>query len=69
MSLLTELAEVYGYDDTFDMLEDAVIDSVSPGICPRCHYTTDVEPDCEDGWCEECEANTVKSCLVIAGIM
>lgn len=40
-----------------------------PGICPHCGYTTDVEPDQDRGWCEECEAQTVKSALILAGIM
>lgn len=32
-------------------------------------YTTTVEPDCDSGWCENCETQTVKSALILAGII
>lgn len=64
------LAEYEGYDDVDSMLEAAVMDSVCPGICTSCcEYCTDVEPDSDSGYCEECDSNTVKSCLVLADII
>jgi len=71
MSKLEELAKSEGYDDTMDLLNDASTDSVCPGICVNkgCDYTCEVEPDQEAGWCEECETNTVKSALILAGII
>lgn len=38
-------------------------DSVNPGICMNegCSYSTEVEPDQTQGYCEECETQTVKS--------
>lgn len=36
---------------------------------PGCDYSTEVEPDSSDGWCEECNENFVVSCLVLAGII
>lgn len=68
---LQKLAEIEGYDDYQDLLEDNVIDSVCPGICtnPGCDYTTEVEPDCRDGWCESCETQTVQSAMVLAEII
>ena len=67
---LTELADIEGQDE-MAMLEQAVIDSVVPGICMNedCDYTTGVEPDSDSGWCEFCGTNTVKSCLMLANIM
>ncbi len=67
--LLEILADDYGYPDSMSMLEDAVIDSVVPAICPKCEYTTDMEPDQDEGYCELCENTTVKSCLILAGII
>lgn len=57
------LAEIEGYDDPIDMMQDSIMDSVCYGICmnPDCDYTTEVEPDSRTGWCECCETNTVKS--------
>lgn len=68
MGKLKDLAEANG-TTVDEMLEEAAYDSVAPGICtnPLCDYTSDVEPDQDCGWCENCGTNTVKSCLVLAG--
>ena len=70
ISKLGQLARIEGLS-VDDMLEAAVFDSVSPGICstPDCDYTTEVEPDSSEGWCEECQAGTVHSALILAGII
>ena len=34
-----------------------------------CDYTTEMEPDQEEGYCEACGGNTVVSALVLAGII
>lgn len=67
-SKLRKLTDIEGYEDTFDMLEAVTLDSVAPGICtnPNCDYSCNVEPDSENGYCEECETNTVTSCLILA---
>jgi hypothetical protein len=69
-SKLQTLAKSEGYYDPLDMLEDAVWDSVVPGICMNkdCDYTTGCEPDARENWCEVCQTNTVKSCLELAFI-
>lgn len=68
---LDKLAEIEGFDDIMDMLEQYSCDSIVPGICINedCEYTTEVEPDSRSGYCEECKTRTVKSCLVLAGII
>lgn len=68
---MRQLTESEGYDDVYDMLEAATFDSVVPAICMNegCDYTTGMEPDQDRGWCEVCETNTVKSCLILAGII
>ena len=70
-SKLTELADLEGYDDFMVMLQEYSIDSVVPGICcnPGCDFTAHYEPDSSTGWCEECQTNTVKSCLILAGVI
>jgi len=67
--LLVELANDYGFDDIEEFLENYMFDGVCPGICPLCKYSTEVEPDCNNGWCEECKANTVMSGMILAGII
>ena len=68
---LTRLAEDWGYDDPINMLEDFIFDGVMPAICmnPDCDYATEMEPDQDFGWCDECCDNTMKSAAVLAGII
>jgi hypothetical protein len=57
---------------TYDeLLQMSVVDSVLPGICmnPGCDYTTNVEPDSYQGYCECCQTQSVKSGGVLAGII
>ena len=65
---LKYLAEQEGMD-VMEMLEEAVMDGSCPGVCPTCGYTTFVEPDQDAGWCELCDAGTVRSCLILAGLI
>ena len=69
ISLLRQAADAYGYESIQDMYAAAVCDSVSPAICRECGYTTDMEPDQDRGWCDECEKNTVVSVLVLGGLI
>ena len=68
-SRLKKLADSEGHDTIQDFLEANVIDSVSPGICNNCDYTTEVEPDQREGYCEACGTQTVQSGLVLAGLI
>jgi len=70
MSKLEKLAEIEGTDD-FEMLVEASLDSVVPGICTNkdCDYTCSVEPDQDRGFCENCQTQTVKSCLILAELI
>ena len=71
MTKLTRLVAAEAYDSLDDLLAEAVFDSVCPGICMNadCTYTTDVEPDQDRGWCEACGTNSVKSALILAGLI
>lgn len=68
---LRKLADSEGFGSSEEMCEFAVCDSVSPGICTaeNCDYTAEVEPDCEDGFCEGCDGPTMQSALVLAGLI
>lgn len=70
MSKLKKLAKNWGLT-VDELLEQSTYDSVVPGICihKNCDYTTEVEPDCYDGYCECCGTNTVKSALALLGII
>jgi len=65
------LVELEGYDDDVESIADAVADSVCPAICMNdgCDYTVEMEPDQDRGWCESCDTNSMKSALVLAGII
>jgi len=68
---LTMLANIEGFEDSMQMLEEIMVDSVNPGICTNedCDYTTEVEPDQDKGYCEVCGTQTVKSALILANII
>lgn len=69
--LLQQLVEIEGFEDDLELLEAYSTDSVCPGICitPGCGYSNEVEPDQTEGWCEECQKGTVKSAMILAGII
>lgn len=68
---LVTLAETEGFGDTTDFLEAYALDSIVPAICmaPDCDHTADLEPDQRAGFCEACGRPSMKSGLVIAGMI
>lgn len=71
MSKLDELLEQYGFDDIADFAEEYMMDSIVPGICMNedCENTEEYEPDCRNGHCTLCDTATVKSGLILGGLM
>lgn len=69
--LIDMLLEAEGFESLDDLAESALTDSTCPGICTNdgCGYTTEVEPDNDQGYCENCGTQTVKSGLFLAGWM
>jgi hypothetical protein len=66
---LDDLMSDWGYDTIDQLMADAITDSVCPGICRTCGYSTEIEPDNSQGWCEECETPTVVSALRLMGVI
>lgn len=68
---LAELTEIEGYDDVMEMIQEHHIESVVPAICVNddCDYSDGMEPDQDKGWCANCGTNTVKSCLILMGVI
>ena len=68
---LAKLLTAEGYETLEQMALAVLSDAVSPAICiePDCDYTTEMEPDQDQGYCEACGGNTVVSALVLAGII
>src|SRR5437762_9170125 len=65
---LAKLIADEGFEDEQALFAAAISDSVCPAICcnpdnPACDYTTQMEPDQDRGWCEECQAGTMVSAL------
>ena len=54
-----------------EYIDSYALDDVAPGICmnPDCDYTAEVEPDQTEGWCEECCTRSVRSGVVLAGLI
>ena len=68
---LMKLCDLEGYKRLDELLQASVTDSICPSICMTegCDYTTEMEPDQDAGYCEECGGNTVTSALVLAGLI
>ena len=68
---LMKLCEAEDVESLDDLLAMSIADSVCPAICMTegCDYTTEMEPDQEEGYCEACGGNTVVSVLVLAGLI
>ena len=54
-----------------EFIEEYALDQEVPGICMHagCNYTDEVEPDQREGWCENCGHRSMKSGLVLAGLI
>jgi hypothetical protein len=68
---LAKLLEIEGFESIEEMAEAVLSDAVSPAICMNdgCDYTCEMEPDQNRGWCDECHTNSMKSALVLAGLI
>ena len=68
---LAKLLEIEVYDDITELAEAVFSDAVSPAICTNedCNYTCEMEPDQDRGWCEDCCTNSMKSALILAGMI
>lgn len=64
--LLNELAADWGFADPDDLIEAYIFESLVPAICPTCRYSTEYEPDQDEGFCEECREPKCVSALVLA---
>ena len=71
MSKVDDLLVAEGLDSVDEFLEMYAVDSVVPGICVRAggSYVDSVEPDARGNWCAECQEPSVKSGLVLLGII
>jgi len=61
-----------GFTDEIEFLQEAMSDSLScNAICMNegCDYTVEMEGDQDQGWCDECSTNSVKSALILKGLI
>ena len=65
--------EIEGFYSDIAALEAVMRDEpgMANAICmnDECDYTCEMEHDASDGWCDECETNTIKSLPVLMGII
>lgn len=54
-----------------EIAEAGLFDGIMMGICmnPGCNYTTEVEPDAEEGWCEVCNTGSVCSAAILIDVI
>ena len=68
---LIKLVETEGYAKVVDFLEVYALGSIVPAICMAtdCNHIAELEPDQHEGSCEACGRSSMKSGLVIAGMI
>jgi hypothetical protein len=68
---LAHLIASEGCHSLNEFLQDYGNEPIVPGICmtDHCNYTTGVAPGETQGYCPRCGTNTVKSGLVLAGVI
>jgi hypothetical protein len=70
MNTLIEIAmKKEGYTSYYDMIENALTNSLCLAICTECMATDFYEQDCRDGHCYSCGENTMQSILVLEGMI
>ena len=71
MSKLSTLTEDWGYESTLDLMTDYMHEGIMPAICMNkdCNYSTEMEPDQDRGWCENCSTNSLSSAAILMGII
>ena len=70
-SKLATLLDNEGYDDILDFFDDRGLDSLCPAICMNagCDLTAEMEGDQDQGWCETCGTGSMKSLMILAGVI
>ena len=68
---LATLIESEGFENNMDFIEAFITDSVCPAICMNedCDYTCNLEPDQDEGWCDECGTHSMQSGLLLMGLI
>jgi hypothetical protein len=70
---LAKLLAAEGYQDIAELAQEALLGSNAgtPSICMNdgCDYICEMEPDQEEGWCDECGTNSMMSGLVLAELI
>ena len=64
-----QLAQQWGYLCPNELAADYAFDSLVPAICMDCDYSTEYEPDQDKGHCENCSSKSVKSILILQGVI
>ena len=68
--LLKKVAVAEFGGNVSEMLNHFVTDCVVPGICTTCHaIEISCEPDARENTCGNCDADTVRSILDLAGVI
>jgi hypothetical protein len=68
---LATLIESEGFENNMDFIEAFITDSVCPAICMNddCEHTSNLEPDQDRGWCDECNTGSMQSGLLLMGLI
>jgi hypothetical protein len=66
---LVRVCECCGFMDVGEMINCYLFKESCPAFCLSCGYIEEQAPETFAGWCPVCDTDTMRSALVLAGIL
>jgi hypothetical protein len=66
---LLVICERWGYRDVPELIDKYLFKDTCPAICLKCGNVAEKSADALAGWCSVCDRDTMRSALVLAGIL
>jgi hypothetical protein len=67
-SLQRIFCECCGFSDVPELIDRYLLRERCPALCLTCGYVEEKEPE-TFGWCPVCDSDTMRSALILAGIL
>jgi hypothetical protein len=66
---LLMICKRWGYRDVPELIDKYLFKETCPAVCLKCGNVAEKSADALTGWCSVCDRYTMRSALVLAGIL
>jgi hypothetical protein len=66
---LLKICEGWGFRDVPELIDRYLFKEACPAICLTCGHIAEKRPDALAGWCAICDTDTMRSAMVLAGVL